>query len=146
MPLDRSDELALELERDIPEEPLQQGAHVVPAQQQFPEHPGEGLAQLVLLELPGDGIGALCDEHLMEELRVVDQPLLKQADLLLKQLDGFAVLQGPDLFPRVLDAVAAGFDFQARPVVVLYIGLIIGTVWSRTGRGTESPGKLVGRL
>jgi len=71
MRIDRGDELPLELERDVPDEAQEDGAHVVVAQEQAPQRAGEVAAERVLLELPNDGLHAVVDEHLPQRLRAV---------------------------------------------------------------------------
>ena len=63
MGVDGGDELALELERQVPDEAQQDRAHVVVAQQQLPQRLGEVAAERVLLELPDDGLRAVVDER-----------------------------------------------------------------------------------
>ena len=43
------------------------------------------------LEFPDDRLGAVGDEHLAEGVRILQQPLAQQAELLLEQLDRLAV-------------------------------------------------------
>ena len=50
-------------------------------------------AELLLLEFPGDRLHAVGDEHLPERLRLRQQPLAQQRQLLLEQLDLLAVRQ-----------------------------------------------------
>ena len=100
------DELALELERQVPDEAQQDGAHVVVAQQQLPQRLGEIAAERVLLELPDDGLRAVVDEHLAQRLRAVQQPLVQQAELLLEDLERLAALELLDLALRRLERAA----------------------------------------
>src|SRR5208337_3988694 len=68
MGVDRGDELALELERHVPDEAQEDGAHVVVAQKQAPQRLDEVAAERVLPELPDDGLHSVVDEHLPERL------------------------------------------------------------------------------
>src|SRR5208337_4376429 len=104
--VDRGDELALELERDVPDEAQEDGAHVVVAQQQAPQRFGEVAAELVLLELPDDGLHAVVDEHLPERFRAVQEPTTQQAELFLEDLERFGVLELLDLAPGRLERPA----------------------------------------
>ena len=104
--VERGDELPFELERKSPDETLQDRTHVVVAQQQVPQRLGEVGAELVLLELPNDGLGAVVDEHLPQRLRTVQQPLAQQSELLLENSKRLAVLEFLDFALRGLERTA----------------------------------------
>ena len=84
--VERLHELALELERHEPDEAQQDRAHLVIAQQQVPQRRGERGAEVLLLELPGDRLHAVRDEHAAQRARVAQQVLAQQRQLLLEDL------------------------------------------------------------
>ncbi len=105
MRVDRVDELALELERHVPDEAQEQRAHVVVAQQQAPQRLDELGAELVLLELPDDRLHAVVDEHLPQRLRAAEQPLAQEPELLLEHVEGLGLFELLDLVLRRLERV-----------------------------------------
>jgi hypothetical protein len=123
--VDRADEFTFELERNVPQEAQQQGAHVVVFEHQLPQRSGELRIQLILLEFPGDCVDTLGDECLLKKLRIIDQAFLQQRDLFLEQLDGLGVLQLRNLFPGILDMVPVALDLQAGLVVTFHIDMLI---------------------
>ena len=86
MNVDRLDEPALELQRQVPDEALQHGAHVVAAQEEIPQNADEALADLRLLELPGDRLGAVGHEQVAQRFRVGGEVLLQDVELGVEQL------------------------------------------------------------
>ncbi len=110
MGIERGDELAFELERQRPDETLQDQRHVVVAQQQVPQRPGELAAELVLTELPDDGMGAVVDEHLAQRLGIVEKPLAQQVELLVEDLESFRGRQLLRIALRRRRAILAGLD------------------------------------
>src|SRR5208337_1267123 len=96
MGVDRDDELALELERHVPDEAQEDGAHVVVAQKQAPQRLDEVAAERVLPELPDDGLHSVVDEHLPERLGALQEPSAQEAELLLKDIEGLGMLERLD--------------------------------------------------
>ncbi len=115
--VDRANEFALEFERDIPDEALQDGAHVFAANQQIPNDPGEALAQFVLLELPGDSLRSVRHEHRTERLRRLEQPVAQQRELLLEELDFIAVFERFQLRAR-------GLEIAVRTQILLQVVVV----------------------
>ena len=72
MGVDGTHELALEFQRDFPQEAQQQRAHVVVLQQQVPQGADKCFTEFVLLEFPGDGIDALGNEGLLKKLWIMN--------------------------------------------------------------------------
>jgi hypothetical protein len=87
MPVYGADKFTLELERDIPQEAQQQGAHIVIPEQQSPKGVRKFLAQLILLKFPGNRTASLGYEHLLKKPGIIHQALLQQPYLLPEQCD-----------------------------------------------------------
>ena len=125
MRVDRGDELALELQRHVPDEAQEDGARVVVAQEQAPQRLGEGAAERVLLELPHDGLHAVVDEHLPERLRAREKPPAQEAELLLEDLERLGVLE-------LLDLALCRLERLRRLAVALEI--VASDVWREPSR------------
>jgi hypothetical protein len=86
---------------------------------------GESFTQLALLKFPGDRAAAIVDEHLLEELRVIDQVFLQQSYLFLEQFDSFTVFQLSDFLPVVFYMMPVVFDLEISLHVALDILCVI---------------------